>query len=124
MAVIGFRALSWIPHALAVRDGVYVLAGVAFGLGLPLGVGILRGRTGLLRVAEVYLALGFLGMCAAFGISRMSVLPAGAPHIGWWALPDLSIPLVLLILLVWSRMRHGEGNVEPGAAPNAASPHR
>jgi hypothetical protein len=118
MAVMGFRALFWIPHALVVRDSVYILAGIVVGLGLPLGVGILGGRPRVLRVAEVYLALGFLGMCALFGVSRLGGLPAGAPPVSWWALVDLTIPLVLLILLVWSRIQHGERNVEPGAAPN------
>jgi NADH:ubiquinone oxidoreductase subunit 6 (subunit J) len=118
IAVIGSRALIWIPRSLIAQDGVYFVAGVLVGLGLPLGVAMLRGRPLALRVAEVYLLLGVVGMCALFVVSRLNILPPSAPQISWRSLPDLLIPLVLLVLLLWSRLQHNQEDVEPSAAPN------
>jgi hypothetical protein len=118
IAVIGFRALIWIPHGVAARDSVYILAGILVGFGLPLGVAILRGHPKALRLAEIYLALGVLGMCLAFVVSKLSILPASAPGLAWWSLSDLIAPVVLLVLLFWSKAQHGEENVAQVEAPN------
>lgn len=111
--MIGCRALIWIPRSLLVPDSVYLIAGIVVGLGLPLGIAILRGRELALRLAALYLLLGVLGICAAFAVSYLNVLPPKLPRMGVWSLPNLIIPLVLLVLLQWSRFCDNRGDVEP-----------
>ena len=107
LALMGFRALVWLPHYCSIRDSVLIIGCLVVGLGLPLGVAILVGSLRAVRLAEVYLWLGVIGMVATLVVFALHVLPADAPRTSWRSIPDLIIPLVLLALLVWSRFpRH------------------
>jgi hypothetical protein len=112
IALIGLRALFWIPDGIVGGDSVYILAGALVGLGLPLGIAMLRERSRAARLAEIYLALQVLGMLIVFAISKSGKLSPSAPRSNWRSLSDVIVPAVLLLLLLCIRTGHGNKNVE------------
>lgn len=120
IALMGFRALLWIPRGLIVRDSVYIMAGLVIGLGLPLGLAILRGLPSAPRLAEAYLALCVLGPLISVEVSKLGMLPGSAPRLGWWSLSDIIAPAVLLAFLLWGRVP--QPNAELDGSDSAPPP--
>ena len=109
LAIIGLEALEWAPRYILVsRDTAAVLASLAAGLALPLGVAILLGSLRGIRLAEFYLWLQVVGSCAVLLISALHLFPPNAPHASWASAARMVAPVLLLTLLVWSRFApHG-----------------
>lgn len=110
LSIIGFRALVWLPHYVVSRDSVFVVGYVVIGMGLPLGVAMLVGSLRAIWIAEMYLLLGVVGMCAVLVVSACHILPPEAPHASWRSAPDLLVSLCLLALLLWTRFPRHEPN--------------
>ena len=77
---------------------------LVFALGLPLGIGLLLNRPGVFRWAQVFLLLE-LAIDVEILLVRIIHHSSSQAHIPvyWLNSIDLTIPLILFGLLVWSR---------------------
>lgn len=108
LALIGFRALIWLPYSVVGSGplmGLLVVRSLIMGLALPIGIVMLMGRAAATRVAQIYLWVTLtLGCVAVF-------VPDQAGRLSWGSAPEVLVALVLLGLILWSRSRRFDGAV-------------
>ena len=98
-------AMAFLYH-FASADRVGWIAFVVSVLALPIGLAMLLRSTFAFQLALLYLSLAVLLSCimlsTAIYISGTRILSQPVPRMIWRPLP---IPVILLMLLVWSRSR-------------------
>lgn len=107
LAVEGFRSvMAFLQYSVVTTDRLVWLPFAASALALPLGIAILLRRSLAFQFAVVYLgvvvALSCVALTTAIYISGTSILAYPVMRMIWRPLP---IPVLLLVLLGWSRSR-------------------
>ena len=109
LALTGFRALIWLPYYMTVsRDSVLIVGAIITGLALPIGIGIFKGRTASILLAQIYLSLVLIAGCIAIPVV-WHFFPEKVGRMTFSGVPELLIIVVLLALIFWSnspRFRH------------------
>ncbi len=118
LALIGYRALAWLPTCFAFHDAIYVVGCIGVGLGLPLGIIILCGRLRPAWLAESYLLSVLAVMSVSLFVTALNFIPPEAMETGLSSVSDWIVVLALLLLLLWSRFPRQEQGAEPAAAPS------
>jgi hypothetical protein len=104
-ALIGFRALVWLPSTLwSSPDAGRIISSVITILALPIGIGILFGRTQALRLAQLYLWLTIIAGCIVIPTFYYFSRSKGG-RISRSLVSEMLVSTVLLGLIFWSRSR-------------------
>ena len=131
LALMGFRALVWLPYYLVVSKGHVSVMGafgaIFSGLSLWIGIAMLVGSKAGVWWAHVYLrlcSLGSVGMGCIYALAALNVWTPYLPHATWRKLSELPTPVILLLLLIWSRSKRFGDSRTPNKAlqPTAAAP--
>ena len=104
-ALTGFYALYWLPyHIVTTHDALRISSYVVAALALPLGISIVLGSSRALLLARIYLWLEVIGGFI-FTPLYCILFPARATNFLLRMGPDLTVSLILLVLIIWSRSK-------------------
>jgi hypothetical protein len=108
LALLGFRAVVWIPHTIISSRSVMLSAGVmATSLALPIAIALLVGNPRAVLWAKIYLWTDLLGATAmiCFSVLGKLVTSVIGPPLDMNDVSALLTSLVILLLLRWSRSK-------------------
>lgn len=107
LALIGFRALIWLPFFFSASTpmiGVRLISSLLTALALPIGIAILLGRASAILCAQIYLWVILVSGCVAIPVYD-HFIPENSGGFVRRSIPELLVAVALLVLIFWSRSR-------------------
>jgi hypothetical protein len=106
LGLSGLQTLVWTPYYIIYsKDSVFIIVSVISVFALLIGMAILLGNVRAVLWAQIYLWVELVSKAVLFTISASHVLSPRGPQFNWWSITDLLAPLILLMLLTWSRSK-------------------